>query len=397
MVKAQPNSQHPLIGTRESAHISKAILLEEAGISFYARSVLWVGLFSVVAFFCWAYFAKLEVVAQASGEILPAGSIQIIQHVDGGRLSAINVSDGDIVTAGQPLVQFNDVQVMSEYQAFLARYWSLYIQTERLRALAFDIMLDFDAVPAGYEDLISEQILLFKLAKQQVKELQKQIETLEEILKIQSDLAADQLVARVQVMNAKRELGDAQLELLSFNRITLDELNASTAQLSEVQEQIIVLEDRLTRTVLASPVDGIVQELQFKTIGGVVPPGDTLMQIVPVDDRLEVELRVSPTDIGFIRVGQPVNVKVGAFDFMRYGTVGGTVDLVSSYSSVDDQNVRFFRVIVALETDRMPSDPNKKIGPGMTVQADIVLDNQSVLAYLMRPFVVAFDEGLGER
>lgn len=397
MVNVQRSHQRQVIGARESVHISKAILLEEAGIPVYARSVVWLGLIAVLAFFCWAYFARLEVVAQASGEILPAGSVQVIQHIDGGRLSAIDVSDGDFVRMGQPLVHFNNVQVMSEYHAFLARYWSLFIQTERLRALAFNRSPNFDAVPTGYEQLISEQELLLQVAQQQVAELREQIDTLEEILEIQSDLAVDQLVARVQVMGAERELGDAQLEHLNFNRITLDELNASTAQLSEVKEQLIVLEERLARTVLVSPVDGIVQELQFNTIGGVVPPGDTLMQIVPIDDRLEAELRVSPTDIGFVTVGQPVNVKVGAFDFMRYGTIGGTVNLVSSYSSVDDQNVRFFRVIVALESDQMPSDPNKNIGPGMTVQADIVLDSQTVLAYLMRPFVVAFDEGLGER
>lgn len=393
----QRSEDQLILSNRESAHISKAIQLEEGGIPKYARSVLWLGFVAVIVFFSWAYVARLEVVALSSGEILPAGSVQVVQHIDGGRLSQIHVVDGDLVTTGQPLVEFNNVQALSEYQAFQARYWSLYIRTERLRALAFDRAPVFDSVPAGFEDVVSEEAFLLTVARQQFAELQQQVNTLRGIFEIQSDLASDQLVARVRVLDAERAFSDAQLELLNFSRRTLDELNEATAELSEIQEQLSSLEDRLTRSVVVSPVDGIVQDFRFKTIGGVVPPGETLMNVVPVGDRLEAELRVSPTDIGFVRVGQSVNVKVGTFDFMRYGTVPGTVVLVSSYSSVDEQDLPFFRVVVALESDQMPSDPDKSIRPGMTVQADIVLDSQTVLQYLMRPIVVAFNQGLGER
>lgn len=384
-------------GNKMSVHISKAIELEEGRGSRYARGVMWLGLVTIIAFFAWAYVTRLEVVAISSGEVLPAGSVQVLQHIDGGRLSAIHVEDGDLVTAGQPLLEFNNVRVLSEYQAFLARYWSLYIRTERLRALAFDREPDFSPVPPGHEDLISEELLLLAVARDQRRELQGQVDTLSGIFDIQTDLAGDQLVARVEVLDAERALGDAQLELLNFTRGTLDELNESSAEISEIQEQLAELEDRLTRTVLVSPVDGIVQELNFRTIGGVVPPGETVMNIVPVDDRMEAELRVSPTDIGFIQPGQRVDVKVGTYDFMRYGTVPGHVTIVSPFSSVDEQGLPYFRVVVGLDGNTMPSDPNKVIRPGMTVQADILLDSQTVLEYLMRPLVVAFSEGLGER
>lgn len=393
----QRRSFSPTFSRKVSTHIAKAIELEEGTGSAFSRGVMWLGLLTVAAFFGWAYITRLEVVAVSAGEILPAGSVQVVQHIDGGRLSAIHVSDGDLVAEGQALVEFNNVRVLSEYQAFQARYWALFIRTERLRALAFNREPDFSTVPPGYEDLIAEEMLLLGVAREQFVEFSAQIETLSGIYAIQTDLVGDQLVPRVQVLDAERALGDAQLELLNFTRRTLDELNEASAELSETAEQLTEIEDRLNRTVLVSPVDGIIQELQFRTIGGVVPPGETLMNIVPVDDRLEAELRVSPTDIGFVRTGQPVNVKVGTYDFMRYGTVPGTVSLVSPSSSVDEQGQTFFRVIVSIETDRMPSDPSRLIQPGMTVQADIVLDNQTVLQYLMRPMVVAFREGLGER
>lgn len=393
----QRNTQNTRLGNKMSVHISKAIELEEGKGSRFARGVMWLGLVTIIVFFVWAYFARLEVVAVSSGEVLPAGSVQVLQHIDGGRLSAIHVADGDLVTEGQALIEFNNVRVLSEYQAFLARYWSLYVRTERLRALAFDREPDFSSVPPGHEELIAEEMLLLAVARDQRSELESQVETLSGIFAIQSDLASDQLVARVQVLDAERAFRDAQLELLNFTRGTLDELNEASAEISEIQEQLSELEDRLTRTVLLSPVNGIVQELNYRTIGGVVPPGETVMNIVPVDDRMEAELRVSPTDIGFIRVGQPVNVKIGTYDFMRYGTVPGQVALVSPFSSVDEQGLPYFRVVVGLEGDTMPSDSEKVIRPGMTVQADIVLDSQTVLEYLMRPLVVAFREGLGER
>ena len=389
--------EQAVIGDREANHLARAIALEEGGLSNYARHAMWLALLATVLFAIWAHFAKLDIIALATGQILPAGAVQVIQHVDGGRLAVISVEDGDTVTAGDVLVSFNDTQARSEYQATLARYWALFAKAERLRALIYQREPDFSQLPSEFSQLVDEETLLLTTAENQRFQLTSQIDTLAEIAAIRGGLARDQLVTRVDALDAEQALGQARSELFLFNRRSQDELNDTAVELRETQEQLLDLEDRLNRIHVKSPVDGVVQELQFRTVGGVVPPGATLMNVVPVSDQLEAEIRVSPTDIGFVRVGQPVRIKVGTYDFMRYGTISGLVDMVSPYSSVDAQNVPFFRVVVALEANHVLRDASKTIQPGMTVQADIITDQQSILAYLMRPIAVAFNQGMSER
>jgi HlyD family type I secretion membrane fusion protein len=146
-----------------------------------------------------------------------------------------------------------------------------------------------------------------------------------------------------------------------------------------------------------SPVEGIVQDLKFRTLGGVIPPGATLMNVVPLDGKLQAEVRVAPTDIGFVKLGQNVRLKIGTFDFMRYGTIQGEVTMVAPYSATDEKQGSYFKVIVSLPQNYLGNDQTKMIDPGMTVQADILTDRQSVLKYLLRPIYAAFSQGMRER
>lgn len=385
------------LGDRGANALARAIALEEGSLPSYSRQAMWLALCATIIFGIWAYFAKLDVIALATGQILPAGAVQVIQHVDGGRIAEIHVDDGDAVRTGDVLVSFNDTQARSEYQAMIGRYWALFAKSERLRALIHQREPDFSSVPEEFSLLVEEEYILLETARSQSRQLRQQVSTLGQIAEIRGGLARDQLVTRVEALDAEQALGQAQSELLLFNRRSLDELNDTSVELREIDEQLLDLEDRLNRIHVTSPVDGVVQELQFRTVGGVVPPGAVLMNVVPVSDQLEAEIRVSPTDIGYVRTGQEVRIKVGTYDFMRYGTIAGTVDMVSPYSSVDEQNTPFFRVIVALANDYVARDPTKTVQPGMTVQADIVTDQQSILAYLMRPIVVAFEQGMSER
>ena len=218
-----------------------------------------------------------------------------------------------------------------------------------------------------------------------------------EVSAIRTDLAKEKLNTRVQALDAQRNAGQAQAELLRFRRTNMDDLNSSSAELAQATEQMSKLKDRLDRVDVLSPVDGVVQDLKFRTVGGVVPPGATLMNVIPLDGKMHAEVRVSPSDIGFVKKGQTVRLKVGTFDFMRYGTIEGKVSMVSSFSTLDEKQQPYFKVIVSLPKNYVGSDEGKQIDPGMTVQADIITDRQSVLRYLFRPVFVAFSQGMRER
>ena len=227
--------------------------------------------------------------------------------------------------------------------------------------------------------------------------MQNEIKIFSEVSAIRGDLAKEKLNTRVQALDAQRNLSGAQAELLRYRRTNMDELNAAANELAQTEEQLTKLQDRLTRVDIVSPVDGVVQDLKFRTVGGVIPPGATLMNVIPLDGKMHAEVRVSPTDIGFVKIGQPARLKIGTFDFMRYGTIEGKVSMVSSFSTLDEKQQPYFKVIVSLPQSYVGEDQDKRIDPGMTVQADIMTDRQSVLRYLLRPIYVAFKQGMRER
>ena len=385
-----------VLGSRTDNYIAKAILLEEAAPPVYWQTTVKLIAYSLGAFFVWALFANLDVVATAPGQVMPIQSVQIIQHVDGGRIAEINVVDGQQVKEGQVLMRLNDAEAGAEYLTLSAKYWSLYTRVERLRALLGDRKADFSAVPEQYKQLVAEQEVTLKTSKDQINQLESEIKILGEVSSIRGDLAKEKLATRVQALDAQRNLSQAQAELLRYRKANMDDLNTTTGELAQTEEQMTKLKERLQRVDILSPVDGVVQDLKFRTVGGVIPPGATLMNVVPLDGKMHAEVRVQPTDIGFVKKGEEARLKLGTYDFMRYGTVSGQVVMVSSFSSLDEKSNPYFKVVVSIPQNYV-GDKEKTIEPGMTVQADIITDRQSVLKYLFRPIYVAFSQGMRER
>ena len=398
----QPTPQEPdkskrlVLGGRTDNYIAKAILLEEASPPIYWQTTVKLIAYSLAIFFIWALFANLDVVATAPGQVMPIQSVKIIQHVDGGRIATIDVVDGQEVKEGQVLMRLNDTEAGAEYQTLSAKYWALFSRVERLRALLGDRKADFSEVPEQYKQLVAEQEFTLKTSKEQINQLESEIKILGEVSSIRGDLAKEKLATRVQALDAQRNLSQAKAELLRYRRTNMDDLNTSSGELAQVEEQMTKLKDRLERVDIVSPVDGVVQDLKFRTVGGVIPPGATLMNVVPIDGKMHAEVRVQPTDIGFVKKGEDARLKLGTYDFMRYGTVQGTVTMVSSYSTLDEKSNPYFKVIVSIPQNYV-GDTDKTIEPGMTVQADIITDRQSVLRYLLRPIYVAFSQGMRER
>lgn len=393
----EPDKQNRLVlGGRTDNYIAKAILLEEAAPPAYWQTTVKLIAYSLLVFFIWAIFAKLDIVATAPGQVMPVQSVKTIQHVDGGRIASIDVVDGQEVKEGQVLMRLNDTEAGAEYQTLSAKYWGLFARVERLRALLGDRNADFSAIPEQYNLLVTEQEFTLKTSRDQIKQLEAEIKILSEVSAIRGDLAKEKLATRVQALDALRNLSQAQAELLRYRRANMDDLNTSSGELAQVEEQLTKLRDRLERVDIVSPVDGVVQDLKFRTVGGVIPPGAMLMNIVPIDGKMHAEVRVQPTDIGFVKKGEEARLKLGTYDFMRYGTITGTVTMVSSYSTLDEKLNPYFKVIVSIPQNFV-GDQDKTIEPGMTVQADIITDRQSVLKYLFRPIYAAFSQGMRER
>lgn len=393
----EPEKGNPLVlGSRNDNYIAKAILLEEAAPPVYWQTTVKLIAYSLGAFFIWALFANLDVVATAPGQVMPIQAVKIIQHVDGGRIAEIDVVDGQEVKAGQVLMRLNDTEAGAEYLTLSAKYWGLFTRVERLRALLADRKADFSAVPEQYKQVVAEQEFTLKTSKEQIGQLESEIKILGEVSSIRGDLAKEKLATRVQALDAQRNLSQAQAELLRYRKANMDDLNTSTGELAQTEEQMTKLKDRLQRVDVVSPVDGVVQDLKFRTVGGVIPPGATLMNVVPLDGKMHAEVRVQPTDIGFVKKGEDARLKLGTYDFMRYGTITGQVVMVSSFSSLDEKSNPYFKVIVSIPQNFV-GDKEKTIEPGMTIQADIITDRQSVLKYLLRPIYVAFSQGMRER
>ena len=386
-----------VLGSRTDNYVAKAILLEEATPPAYLKTTVLLAGCSIVVFLIWAFFATLDVIAMAPGQIMPVQAVKVIQHIDGGRIAQIDVVDGQKVKKGQVLLRINETEAQAEFQTLNAKYWGLYAKVERLRALIRNRPANFSRVPKQFAELVAEQDHTLKTSRAQITQLEEEIKILTEVSEIRSDLAKEKLATRVQALDAQRSLNLSQAELLRYRRTALDELNISTNELAQTEEQLNKLKDRLDRVEVLAPVDGIVQDLKFRTVGGVVSPGGTLMNVVPDDGNLQAEVRASPTDIGFIRVGQTARLKVGTYDFMRYGTIEGEVTMVSPYSALDEKQNPYFKVIINMPKNYVGDDPSKKIDPGMTVMTDIMTDRQSVLRYLLRPIYIAFKQGMRER
>lgn len=328
------NTPSIVLGQRSDNYLAKAILLEEAVSPRFLRMTILFATALVVAFIAWAATSKLDVVASAQGRIAPTGSVQIVQHLDGGRIAAINVVEGQRVRKGEVLIALNPIEAKAELDGFIAR----------------------------------------------ADKLQAEVRYLREVANIRGGLAQERLITRTQALEAQRTLAAVEGE---YDRA-----------LFEIER----LRERLSRVEILSPVDGIVQDLLYKTVGGVITPGATVLNVVPIEDIPRAEVRVLTSDVGFVKEGQPVRIKVATYDYLRYGILDGRVSLVSAFSSIDEQGVPYFLTYVELSRESIGvAGREMPILPGMTVQADIVTDEQTVLQYLLRPLFVALSQGMRER
>jgi adhesin transport system membrane fusion protein len=251
-------------------------------------------------------------------------------------------------------------------------------------------------------DLAQQELAIMKpLAAQGVVAKVDLLQTQREVHELESELQ----ISELQLPQAKSALKEAESRIqereLTFRSEAATELSRQRIELASVTEQLKSNKDRVTRTEVRSPVRGTVKEIKIRTIGGVIKPGEDLMEIVPVEDTLLVEAQIRTSDIAFIQVGQEATVKFDTYDYSVYGGLKATVEFIST-DAIEDQSSgkreRYFRVRLRTERNYLiRNDKQLSIGPGYTATAEILTDKKTVLAYLLKPILKARDTALRER
>lgn len=445
-------SRHPQLkvarGSRQRRLLSEAVQLEEEVVPQFLRpALLMIGVL-VFGLIAWAYVTKMPEVASVPGEVAPSGSLKVVQHPAGGVVKEVLVGERDLVEAGQPLVRLDADEANSRLSQLRGRRASLRIRAERLRAFADGREPDFGWVDAEHADLVAGQMdiwrnqasgrdsrltVLDNQIAQQRNEVTQQREALEiaerqqtlihELLDMRRRMVERQLVSRVEFMETQRagitadgevlrlrkeidKSGNALVEIenrrvMEAGRLrqeALDELGTVNAELAEVQKEVERARMTSERLELRAPVRGLVQNLAITTEGEVINPSDTLMQIVPVDEILEVKVRIPTRDIGHLQPGQAVKVKVTSYNYTRFGSVDGVLRQVSASNLIDENNQPYFGGWVTLDRAYLGDRPDQyRILPGMSVNADIVTGENTLLQYLIKPVSDAVNSAFRER
>lgn len=432
----------------------KAYIRGLAGASLHRpRRFAHILLFTIVLFFvlfiAWASFATLDEVTRGEGRVIPSSQVQVVQNLEGGIVADIRVREAHIVEAGDILLRIENVKAASELRGGRQRYLALLGSIARLQAEIEERGIDFPPeIMAEARRVAIDETALFSARQaalqseleilrsqanqkdQEVAELETRLLQLErsaalaaDELEITEPLAAKRVVSKVDLLRLKRQVNDLQGELestrLSLPRLKLAqreahrrieerflnfraevqrELNTVQTEAESLAEAIAADSDRVKRTDVRSPVRGTIKSLLVNTIGGVVQPGQDLVEIVPLEDTLLVEAQIRPADIAFLRPDQPAVVKVTAYDYAVYGGLDAEVETISADSITDDRGEHFFRVRVRTTSGSLDKGGEPlPIIPGMTTQIDILTGQKTVMDYLMKPILRIRDEAFRER
>lgn len=442
-------SPRPLVkqSSRVSRHLAQAVQLEESGTAPLIRFTMFLASVAVMVFVTWAAFTHIDEVAIADGEINPVGSVQTVQHLEGGQVEEILVKEGELVDQDQPLIKLSPAAALSDLEQTRAREMALLIKSERLRAFADNRSPDF-SFAKGYERLISDNFAIWQgqmnardtgrsviatqidqkrsdlhVLEDQQKTLREQVAALRQVMAMKEELVNKGLISKVNYFDAKRELSRVEGDLTrtigqtatardalremeqrlvdqhsTLLKQNMDELGVTVAELAQVQESIGRLEDKVKRLIVPAPARGYVKGLTVKNAGAVIQPGGPICDIVPVDREMKVDAKVSPRDVGHVQIGQRVRVKVTTYDFARYGAIYGELSRVSATSFLNDKGEPYFKAEVRLSKNHVGEEPGVHVvTPGMTVTAEIITGNKTLLQYMLKPIFTQMQQSFHER
>ena len=373
-----------------------------------ASLIIWIICIGLLVILVWAWLFKLEEVSTGTGKIIPSSKEQVIQSLEGGIITKMNVREGQIVEQGQVLAQLDPTRLESNVGESESLLIASRATSARLRAEVNGTPLSFPPEVLRDPKLVREETALYQSRRDNLEQslagLKQSLQLIEEELAMTAPLVAKGAASEVEVIRLKsranelrNQMNDVRNQYYVKSREELSKANTDV----ETQQQVVRgKSDTLSRTIFKSPVRGVVKEIDVMTLGGVVPQNGKLMTIVPLDEQLLVEARISPRDIAFIHPGQEALVKITAYDYSIFGGLKGKVTVISPDTLRDEvkQDQFYYRVYIRTDSDKLVNKAGKSfaITPGMVATVDIRTGQKTVLDYLVKPFNKA-REALRER
>ena len=396
----------------------------------------------------WAFFAELDHVVRGQGRVINPKQGQIIQNLEGGIIERIYVREGDIVPEGTVVVSLDPTQTLSLYGETQKEERALSIRVERLAAergerepvFSYEMLTEEPKLVAAERAQFRERREVFQIetalleaqlaqrqeeasqAKNSLSRAEHELELAKDEYEVIKDLVDRQLEARLALINIDRErnvalseVNNARMEVIKSQAVLAEakhrlaqarsnymsdvgsQYAQSVGRLAEVRERMEGLRDRLNRTQMAAPVNAIVNVIHVRTEGGVIQPGEPILELTPIDGNVEVDAEIELKDIGSIFTGQDVSVKLTAYDFSRYGDVSGKISAISPDSQVRENGEEFFQVRIELDKPFLEADGKQyPITPGMAANVDILISKRTVMEYLMGPVFKLRDRAFRE-
>lgn len=399
-----------------------------------------------VAFLLWAAIANVDEITRGDGKVIPSKQLQVIQSLDGGIISQILVKEGQTVREGQVLLKIDATRFLSGYRESRTTFLALLAKAARLTAVAEGVaFIPPKEVVAEEPGLAQQEQMLYSNRKAELEsqiaiargQLQQRSQELVEararnesaaqgfeltskelrltkplvesgavsdvdLLRLQRDVSrysGEKAQTAAQIARLQAAISEAQTKIqnveLEFRNQARTELADTNAKINSLGESSVALSDKVKQADIKSPMHGTIKRMLFNTVGGVVPPGKDIVEIVPLEDALLLEARVNPRDIAFLRPGQNAKVKFTAYDFAIYGSLDGTLEHIGADSLIDDKGIAYY--LVRVRTTKSSLGENLPIIPGMVAEVDILTGKKSVLSYLLKPVLRAKQYALTER
>jgi adhesin transport system membrane fusion protein len=415
-----------------------------------ARIYAWICILLLVFLLIWSNFSRLDIVSVTIGQVVPVSQVKQIQHLEGGIVSEILILEGQIVTQDQPLIVLEPTRTQAEVDELGLRIAALKTDIARLDAEASQAdTIEFDAnLQQDNPELVEKAFALFEIRKerlqadinvqrelieqrsQSINEVQAQLErslSISELvneqvvisekllsanlsnrmqhlvfLRERADINGNISVLSASLGKAQSTLGEAKAKLVSIQTGFSEQARINRAEkfgsLRELSERLVRFQDSLTRTVLRSPVDGIVKTIFVATEGGVVKSGSTILEIFPTDDRLVVEAKLAIQDIGFVSIGSEVQLQLATPDAQLFDKLNGKVTHISADTIINEKGVSFYKI--KIETDQsffQNGDDRFNLYPGMQLQSSIITGKRRVIDYFLSPILQSANTALRER